>query len=218
MIGGVGWYRKRFFMPEASAGKHTELTFEGVYQNSTVWINGHDLGTRPYGYITFIYNLTPYLKYGGEHVIVVRVDNYITRFGIRYFHFEPYEGFFFNGHRLKIKGVCLHHDLGALGAAFNRGAMERQLEIMRSMGVNAIRTAHNLPAPGLLHLCDEMGFLVMNETFDTWAMPKTDYDADQVYAFNGKCLVIIRGGNTAGTARIGLISDGLQGAEVMLTL
>jgi beta-galactosidase len=304
MIGGVGWYRKAFHLPDNLEGKRVEITFDGVYQNSTVWINGHKLGTRPFGYITFKYDLTPFLNNEKENVIAVRVDNsdqpnsrwysgsgiyrnvwltitdklhmdpwglfvttpkiddnlakikiesrinnyrdgaegiiilteifspggkmvgqaisdlrihpgtsarfeqeidladpvlwsvahpglyilrqtilkngnkiddYQTTFGIRSFRFDPDLGFFLNGESMKIKGVCMHHDLGALGAAVNTRAMERQLEIMKDMGVNAIRTAHNPPAPELLHLCDRMGFLVMNETFDEWKLPKTRY-------------------------------------------
>ncbi len=304
MIGGIGWYRKSFHWPRENAGKRVETTFDGVYQNSTVWINGKELGTRPFGYITFKYDLTDWIKPGETNVIAVRVDNsdqpnsrwysgsgiyrnvwltttsktfidpwgvfittpqvsdhsatirlesqvrnqndhsaeitvlseifspqgkrilhnskelnvgaqdetafsvefetndpqlwsvsdpslyfikqtiisngekiddYLTPFGIRTFHFDPQLGFFLNGESMKIKGVCMHHDLGALGAAVNVRAMERQLEILRDMGVNAIRTAHNPPAPELLHLCDLMGFLVMNETFDEWKLPKTSY-------------------------------------------
>jgi beta-galactosidase len=104
------------------------------------------------------------------------IDDLISTFGIRYFYFDPYEGFILNGRKLKINGVCMHHDLGPLGAAINTRAMERQLEILRNMGVNAIRTAHNPPAPELLQLCDAMGFMVMNETFDAWALRKTDFD------------------------------------------
>jgi len=304
MIGGVGWYRKSFELPHDYTNKRVEITFDGVYQNSTVWINGHELGTRPFGYISFRYDLTPYLIQDVENVITVRVDNskqpnsrwysgsgiyrnvwltvtgkqYLdpwdlfihtprvnhqtatvsfegeltnddpeavninlvtrvfdpkgleigmsessvlipslskasfqhefevaepnlwsvndpalykvkftlldgkrvvdeleTTFGIRHFHFDADAGFFLNEKPLKIKGVCMHHDLGALGAAVNIRAIERQLEILRDMGVNAIRTAHNPPAPELLDLCDKMGFLVMNETFDEWAMGKTKH-------------------------------------------
>jgi len=78
-----------------------------------------------------------------------------------------------NGKQLKILGVCLHHDLGAIGAAVNKRAIERQLEILKTMGCNGIRTAHNPPTPELLDLCDRMGFIVMNETFDVWAKKKS---------------------------------------------
>jgi beta-galactosidase len=98
-----------------------------------------------------------------------------TPFGIRTFEFTKYNGFFLNGRHVDIKGVCLHHDLGCLGAAVNKGAIERELEIMKSMGCNAIRTSHNPPAPELLDLCDSMGFLVMDEAFDEWIRSKTMY-------------------------------------------
>jgi beta-galactosidase len=306
--GGIGWYRKTFSVPESESGKLQFIEFDGVYMNSEVWINGEYLGKRPNGYISFRYELTPYLLYGeDENVLAVRVDNslqpnsrwysgsgiyrnvrlvktgtiyvdhwgtyvttpdvteiaavihtetkirnvnppdsiyavvlrtsildengkkiaetstehqskgdsseqinqelvvenpvrwsldnpylyrvittieqngvildtYVTPFGIRTFYFDREEGFYLNGERIKIKGVCNHHDLGFLGAAVNRRALERQLEIMKDMGVNAIRTAHNPPAPELLDLTDRMGFIVMNEAFDVWAKKKTEYD------------------------------------------
>lgn len=104
------------------------------------------------------------------------LDNYTTVFGIRTFEFTADEGFFLNGRPLKMRGVCLHHDLGALGAAVNYRAIERQLELLKEMGCNAIRTSHNPPAPDLLDLCDRMGFLVMDEAFDVWRKKKTAYD------------------------------------------
>jgi beta-galactosidase len=100
------------------------------------------------------------------------VDEYETTFGVRYFHFDSDKGFFLNGEHLKLKGVNLHHDLGPLGAAVNKRATERQLEIMKEMGVNAIRTAHNPPSPEQLELCDELGILVIDETFDEWSVSK----------------------------------------------
>lgn len=305
--GGTGWYRKTFVTENDWMGKQVYIEFDGIYQHSEVWINGHHLGKRPNGYISFRYDLTPYLKSEGEtNVLAVKADNsqqpnsrwysgsgiyrnvwlvtteaiavahwgtfvttphvsevsaqinlaatvsnktdtgstvfiktivlnpagnpvaehssasqhieaggnalfeqqftvdnpqrwdinapnlyrtvtyvyarerqtdsYETDFGIRDFRFDPETGFFLNGRPFKIRGVCLHHDLGALGAAFNMRAAERQLEIMKAMGVNSIRTAHNPPAPELLDLCDRMGFLVMNETFDVWAKGKSEYD------------------------------------------
>lgn len=99
------------------------------------------------------------------------VERYSTPFGIRRAEFT-HEGFFLNGERLMLQGVCMHHDLGALGAAINVSAIERQLRILREMGANAIRTAHNPPAPELLELCDRMGFLVLDEFTDTWRIPK----------------------------------------------
>ncbi|MCK6561828.1 glycoside hydrolase family 2 protein [candidate division KSB1 bacterium] len=308
--GGIGWYRKTFTLPEVDKDKLTFIEFDGVYRNSEVWINGHYLGQRPYGYSSFRYELTPFLNYGTQNnVLAVKVDNsqqpnsrwysgsgiyrnvrlvttekvhvdhwgtfvtapevseqsakvsiqtkvrnaspqdqpitlktavfdqngkqvtavksagvalkdsvceivqqltvmnpalwsiespqlyqavttiecngrvcddYVTTFGIRTFSFEFDNGFFLNGKPVKLKGVCNHHDLGCLGAAVNRRALQRQLEIMRDMGVNSIRTSHNPPAPELLDLCDEMGFIVMDEAFDMWKKKKTEYD----YAMN----------------------------------
>ena len=103
-------------------------------------------------------------------------DTYTTPFGVRSFVFRADSGFFLNGRPVKIRGVCLHHDLGALGAAVNTRAIERQLQIMRAMGVNALRTSHNPPAPELLDLTDRMGFIVMDEAFDMWKKEKTPYD------------------------------------------
>lgn len=104
------------------------------------------------------------------------VDEVETPFGIRTIQFTADQGFLLNGARVPIQGVCNHHDLGALGAAFNTRAAERQLEILRAMGVNAIRTAHNPPAPELLELCDRLGFLVMVEAFDCWKGRKKPND------------------------------------------
>ncbi|MDD4920026.1 MAG: glycoside hydrolase family 2 TIM barrel-domain containing protein [Bacteroidales bacterium] len=104
------------------------------------------------------------------------IDDYKTTIGIRTFRFTADSGFFLNERPLKIRGVCMHHDLGALGAAVNRRAIERQLEMLAQMGCNAIRTSHNPPAPELLDLCDRMGFLVMNEAFDVWRKSKSAYD------------------------------------------
>ena len=98
------------------------------------------------------------------------------RIGFRETRFDPDKGFFLNERPVKLKGVCLHHDLGALGAAFHEKAARRQLRIMRNMGVNAIRTSHNPPASSFLDLCDEMGFLVIDEAFDMWERPKTAFD------------------------------------------
>jgi beta-galactosidase len=105
------------------------------------------------------------------------VDSYETTFGIRTVYFNPIHGLLINNEPVEIKGVCNHHDLGALGSALNRRALERQLEILKEMGVNAIRTSHNPPAPELLELADRMGLLVMDEAFDAWrrAKKKNDY-------------------------------------------
>ncbi|MEI7423051.1 MAG: beta-galactosidase GalB [Prolixibacteraceae bacterium] len=99
-------------------------------------------------------------------------DSYSTRFGIRSVKFEPEKGFFLNGQMRKFKGVCLHHDQGPIGTAINVSALRRQLLILKDMGCDAIRTSHNPPAPELLNLCDELGFMVMDEAFDEWKRPK----------------------------------------------
>ncbi|GAB3577775.1 beta-galactosidase GalB [Hymenobacter daeguensis] len=302
---GIGWYRKTFTMP-AVQGKNVYIEFDGVYKHSEVWLNGHSLGQRPNGYISFRYELTPYLRPAGQpNVLAVRVDNsaqpdsrwytgsgiyrnvrlvtthqvavgewgtfvstpqvsaraatvamqtqlrnatgtpktvtvetvlldktgqevarqvksgvrlagtsatisqtlnlpkpqrwsvtkpYLYRvrttilagktvedevetpLGVRTCVFDAQKGFLLNGQPLRIQGVCQHHDLGALGAAVNVRAMERQLEMLQKMGCNAIRTAHNPPAPELLDLCDQMGFLVLDEAFDMWVKKKNSQD------------------------------------------
>lgn len=303
--GGIGWYRKTFVPDAKEAGKKFFIDFDGVYMNSEVFINGVSLGKRPYGYISFRYDLTPHLQWGKENVIAVRVDNeeqpnsrwysgcgiyrnvwlvkvnqvhvdlwgtfvttpevskekatvdvrttvknesatgteatvcttlldkegkevggttsrqfvngdsisvfnqdievsspalwsiehpylytlrteiylgeervdeYETSVGIRSFVFDADKGFSLNGVPTKINGVCMHHDLGCLGAAVNVRAIERQLQILKEMGCNGIRCAHNPPAPELLQLCDEMGFIVMDEAFDMWRKKKTRHD------------------------------------------
>lgn len=303
--GGTGWYRKHFNV-NYNTNEKIYVDFDGVYMNSEVYINGKLLGKRPFGYISFRYDLTPYLKPGEDNVIAVKVDNskqpnsrwysgsgiyrntwltktntlhvdlwgtyvttpvvtdkeaqvdvattvrnagsqaenfciistlfnskgsrvaqvkstpatveagdtltlkqsllvrnpirwslenpylytlrttitkdetavdqYETPVGIREFYFDANRGFFLNGKPTKIKGVCQHHDLGSLGTAVNTRALERQLEILKEMGCNSIRMSHNPPAPELLELCDKMGFIVQNETFDVWRKRKTAYD------------------------------------------
>lgn len=310
--GGIGWYRKVFTVDKADLGKRLYIDFDGVYMNSTVYINGHKLGTRPYGYISFSYDLTPYINWDGKNVVAVRVDNaeqpnsrwysgcgiyrnvwltrvapvhvaqwgtfvtaenvsengallkihtkvqydadstettqvtllsqlldasgkvvgeatsdvelqagtskdipqeitvanpqlwnlenpylykvktvlsqngqtvdtYYTNTGIRTFSFDVEKGFILNGKQVKINGVCMHHDLGCLGAAINTRAIERQLEILKEMGCNGIRCSHNPPAPELLDLCDRMGFIVMDETFDMWRKRKTAHDYSRYF-------------------------------------
>jgi beta-galactosidase len=295
--GGVGWYRKHFNLKKKDRNSQISIEFGGVYENSEVWINGQYLGKRPFGYISFNYDLTPYLRSGGENVLAVRVDNSkqpsarwytgcgiyrhvwlvvtgrlhiarhgifattplvsadsarvkvitsiendfgdqkafrlvnelyssdnklvarvetadslsgneqkelvqemtvlspelwspdrpslyrlktriageqttfdesITNQGIRYFSFSPDSGFALNGTSMKFMGVNEHSDLGALGAAMNDRVLERRLEILKEMGCNAIRTAHNPPCEELLDMCDSMGFMVMDEAFDEW--------------------------------------------------
>ena len=305
---GSGWYRKHFTLPADYARRRVFLDFDGVMANSTVWINGHALGKRPNGYVSFRYELTPYLVFGSGkgNVLAVRADNSAqpasrwyagagiyrhvrlivtdpvhldhwatvikttnvtadqatvqTRstvvnssdtlrsvslqitllgpegapvrtaetppqtiapgksadfqqdipvekpqrwdietprlyravvraraggstlddetisFGIREFHFDAATGFWVNGRNRKIKGVCLHQDASAFGVAVPLRAWERRLERLRQLGVNAIRTAHNPPAPEFLDLCDQMGFLVMDELFDCWTVAKKPYD------------------------------------------
>jgi beta-galactosidase len=109
------------------------------------------------------------------------VDIYETPFGIRTLKLDPNAGVFVNGERIELKGVCDHHDLGALGAAFNYRAAQRQLELLQEMGCAALRTSHNPPAPELLELADQMGFLVMDESFDVWVRQKTPLDFHLIF-------------------------------------
>ena len=310
---GVGWYRKTFTVPDAdatpTAERRTFIVFDGVMANSDVYLNGALLGHRPYGYVSFEYELTPHLQ-PGTNVIAVRVDDsqqpasrwypgaginrqvrlittgdahivpwgtfvttpeisaagatiHITTtvtnesaapvnlslrvritgpngapvlagkeissnqplqvfpratadldaetvlpkpdrwdldhpvlytvhatllrdgkavddedvpFGIREFHFDANKGFFLNGVHHKVYGVALHTDGGAVGTAVPLAVWERRLTELRKYGVNAIRTAHNPPAPEFLDLADRMGFLVMDEMFDCWTVAKNTYD------------------------------------------
>lgn len=107
-----------------------------------------------------------YNKNGSLH------DIQTTRFGVRTISYKPEEGFRLNGENIKFKGVCLHHDLGPLGAAVNKSALRRQIQIMKEMGANAIRSAHNMPSHEQLELCDEMGMMFLAESFDEWQKPK----------------------------------------------
>jgi len=295
--GGIGWYRKSFTLDEIPESAKVSIEFGGVYMNSEVWINGHYLGKRPFGYISFNYDLTPHLNFDGENILAVRVDNskqpnarwytgsgiyrhvwliatnklhiarhgifattkvndngsatveiststandidedrafrlqnelyspsgelvasfetdaniehsgaqnivqnlavqspklwspddpqlyklktkishkkkivdvVETNIGIRSFSFSADSGFTLNGQSMKFQGVNNHSDLGALGAAINDRVLQRRLEILKEMGCNAIRTAHNPPSDELLNMCDSMGFMVMNEAFDEW--------------------------------------------------
>jgi beta-galactosidase len=302
--GGVGWYRKRFTLDPALQGRQIAVEFDGAYQNAQVWINGQFVGSRPYGYSSFILDLTPRLDFKGENVLAVRVDHakvadsrwytgsgiyrhvrlritdkvsvapwgvFVTTpeisaeqaavaveteinnasdddrtvtirqtvwdaereqvaahsgsatvrrwsvaksqaaltvmkparwsvdspvlytlvteivdgdqvidtartpFGIRTIRFDADKGFFLNGENMKLKGVCLHHDAGCLGAAVPVKVLERRLRLMKEIGANAIRTSHNPPAPELLELCDRMGFLVQDEAFDEFTPPKNKW-------------------------------------------
>jgi beta-galactosidase len=293
---GIGWYRKKFNMPENWNGKRIFAEFDGVFDHSDVWVNGEKVGHNEYGYIGFECDLTPWIKFGKENVIAVRVDNmkqasrwytgsgiyrhvwlnvteplhvghwgtYITTpeitnasakvavettlrndsdaarnctlvtrlmdpqdhaagteqsivripargeitvkqllttlrpqlwapetprlyravsevregakisdtfetsFGIRSAKFDVKNGFTLNGKRIVIKGVCLHHDLGALGAAALEAGIERRLRILMDMGVNAVRLSHNPYSPEMLALCDRLGLIVWDESFDKW--------------------------------------------------
>lgn len=109
------------------------------------------------------------------------IDKYQTVFGIRSIALVPNKGFYLNGKLTAFKGVCLHHDLGPLGAAVNEAAIRRQLRIMKDMGVNAIRTSHNMPAPELVQACDEMGIMLMAESFDEWKIPKMKNGYNQYF-------------------------------------
>jgi len=129
--------------------------------NPTLWSDEH-----PY-----LYKAVALVRLSGRIV-----DRYETPFGVRSFNFDIKKGFFLNGKPVKIRGVCDHHDLGALGSAVNTRALERQLEMLKAMGVNGIRTSHNPPAPELLELADKMGFIVMDEAFDMWKKEKTKFD------------------------------------------
>ncbi|HQE35136.1 MAG TPA: glycoside hydrolase family 2 TIM barrel-domain containing protein [Flavobacterium alvei] len=299
---GIGWYRKTFQLDATDANKILTIVFDGVMANSDVWINGKHLGKRPYGYISFTYDLTPYLNFGKEktNVIAVRADNSVqpasryytgagiyrhvrlvavnpthfkhwgtqittpnataqkavvsvkteienkgaagtyklqidivdskgkivkssesqeniaanttsnlvkemevqnpklwdieapnlytvttklysgktlidnetTTIGIRNAEFRADTGFWLNNKNYKIKGVCLHHDGGAVGAAVPLGVWKERLKKLKEVGVNGIRTSHNPVAPEFLDLCDQMGFVVMDETFDTWTAAK----------------------------------------------
>ncbi len=304
--GGIGWYRKHFSTPELGGGKRVWVEFDGVFMNSSIYVNGRLMGTRPYGYSSFCYDITDALTpgSGSDNLIAVRCDNalqpnsrwyagcgiyrdvrlstvpqthiawngifvrtssnedvhitvelfhggqqcealiaqrvldaegktvatsekkltlqsgeniledgltltaphlwdvsdpylytletevriggkaadrLLTRFGVRSCEWDKDRGFLLNGRVLKLLGVCLHHDMGALGTAVHRRAIERQLQILKDMGVNAIRTSHNPPAPVLLELCDEMGFAVIDEGMDMWRKRKTAYDYSRFF-------------------------------------
>jgi beta-galactosidase len=298
---GIGWYRKHLTIPESDKVKQISLEFDGAYEYAEVWFNGHELGMRPYGFIGFSYDVTPFVNFGGDNTIVVKVDNsrqtncrwysgsgiyrdvwlvstdglhvpqwgtyittpkvtadsatvhmageirndraapasyrwtctifdadgtelhsasgagqveagetadvaadiaidhprlwsvddphlytarveindspqlvdrYDTTFGVRTLEFDVDKGFLFNGKHTKFNGVCLHGDGGAVGVAVPKDIWRRRLVELKDMGCNAIRTSHNPPDPDFLDLCDELGFLVMDEAFDEWFFAK----------------------------------------------
>lgn len=138
-------------------GFHQEIRVE----NPQLW----DLDTP----ITYRLITTLYI----DGIPVQTVEN---SFGFRTIELKPESGLWLNGKRRKLNGVCQHHDLGCLGAAFNKDALRRQFAILQEMGVNAIRTSHNMPAPELMELADEMGLLICSEAFDMWKRSKTPYD------------------------------------------
>lgn len=124
----------------------------------------------------YLYQVQSILKKGGTEI-----DTYKSTFGVRTIEYTKDKGFLLNGNQVKFQGVCLHHDLGPLGAAVNYRATERQLEIMKSMGVNAIRTSHNPPSPEQVEICDKMGMLIQVEAFDEWAIAKVENGYNKVW-------------------------------------
>jgi beta-galactosidase len=129
----------------------------------------------------------PYLYSLKTEILVdgVIIDSKIQNFGFRTTRFDPNEGFFLNDNYVKLHGACEHHDLGALGAAVNKAALSRQLVLLKEMGINAIRTSHNMPAVEMMELADEMGILIVSEAFDMWEEQKTEYDYSRF--FNESC-------------------------------
>ncbi|HZB31937.1 MAG TPA: glycoside hydrolase family 2 TIM barrel-domain containing protein [Streptosporangiaceae bacterium] len=310
--GGLGWYRKSFTLPPSMAGKQISVEFDGVYMDSSIYVNGRLAGTHPYGYTGFAIDLSQLAHTDGTtpNVIAVKVQNQLpssrwysgsgiyrnvhlvvtdpvhvarhgvfvttpdvertfaagyatvrvrtsvagagppvevvstirdargravaahtatatpggepatgdirlpdphlwstddpylytlrtdvraggrtvdtttTTFGVRWFKFDPDDGFSLNGQTMKLKGVDLHHDMGALGSAVNRDALVRQMKIMKSMGVNAFRTSHNPPAPELIDVCQRLGIVMMVEAFDTWRTPKVRFDYGRFFDAN----------------------------------
>ncbi len=127
----------------------------------------------------YLYTLTTELRVGGNVV-----DSVTTRFGARWFRIDPNEGLSLNGKWMKVKGVDLHHDMGAIGSAINKDALLRQMRIMKSMGVNAFRTSHNPPSPEMLEVCEELGIVMMVEAFDAWNQQKVQFDYARFFTAN----------------------------------
>lgn len=303
---GTGWYRRQLVVPGFGPGKRVVLLFDGAMSNARVFVNGREVGHWPYGYNSFSFDITSFLKpTGTDNVLAVRLQNqpeasrwypgaglyrnvhlivtdevhipvwgtylttpeisaaqatvqmrtqvagaatasnlrleteirnaagrvltttstplaagaaaveqrllvaspklwspetpvlytassklfagetlkdtYVTRFGIRSFKFEANKGFSLNGQPRKFRGVCNHHDLGPLGAAVNVAALRRQLTLLKDLGADAIRTTHNMPAPELVNLADEMGFMLIVESFDEWKKPKVKNGYSQYF-------------------------------------
>lgn len=151
-------------------GYGLEAHFDGGHEKFTASFNSTDPELWSVD-DPMLYTLKISLYSGSELLDCVNVT-----FGYRTAEFDPDRGFLLNGEPVKLHGVCMHHDLGALGSALNEAALARQLRIMKEMGVNAIRTSHNMPARRLVQLCDEMGLLVDSEAFDMWEKPKTEFD------------------------------------------
>lgn len=151
-------------------GYGLEAHFDGGHEKFTASFNSTDPELWSVD-DPMLYTLKISLYSGSELLDCVNVT-----FGYRTAEFDPDRGFLLNGEPVKLHGVCMHHDLGALGSALNEAALARQLRIMKEMGVNAIRTSHNMPARQLVQLCDEMGLLVDSEAFDMWEKPKTEFD------------------------------------------
>ena len=148
------------------ARKENEYIARGQIFSQNFIVNNHELWSPD---SPALYVATTTLSLNGKVV-----DSYDTRFGIRSIKYVPEKGFFLNGKYTKFKGVCNHHDLGPLGAAVNRSALRHQIELLKEMGANAIRTSHNMPAPELVELCDELGIMLMIEPFDDWSFrPKS---------------------------------------------
>lgn len=194
-----GTYLTTPYVGKDYANVHLEIDVEGLAKGEKVTLNTEILDaagkqvasdTHEYTYypgVDFRQNLkvdhpslwtpeTPAMYTARTNVISdgKTVDTYDTRFGIRTVEVRDGEGFFLNGEKRKFKGVCNHHDLGPLGAAVNKSALRHQLEIMKDMGADAVRTSHNMPAPELVELCDEMGLMLMVEPFDDWGFrPKS---------------------------------------------
>lgn len=152
-----------------SAGKTKKITSSGTIEKPKLWGPTPTQTPNLYKAITKVYK--------NEEII----DTYETAFGIRSLEFDSNRGILVNGELIKIQGVNEHHDLGALGSAFNTRAAERKLEILKEMGCNAIRMAHNPPSPELLELTDKMGFLVIDEVFDSWERKKTPHDFHLIF-------------------------------------
>lgn len=151
-------------------GYGLEAHFDGGHEKFTASFNSTDPELWSVD-DPMLYTLKISLHSGSELLDCVN-----ETFGYRTAEFDPDRGFLLNGEPVKLHGVCMHHDLGALGSALNEAALARQLRIMKEMGVNAIRTSHNMPARQLVQLCDEMGLLVDSEAFDMWEKPKTEFD------------------------------------------